>query len=132
MPKNFHYLYKTQAGMTLIEIMVVVVILGILAAIVVPNFLDRPDQARVQRAKLDIKALEGAVNLYKLDNFRYPTTDEGLGALVGKGIDKAPKDPWNNDYQYLSPGTKSAFDIYSFGADGKIGGADTNADIYNE
>lgn len=119
-----------QAGFTLIEVMVVVVILGILAAILVPKVMDRPDQARKIKAKQDIRALEAALNLYKLDNFVYPTTDQGLEALVEKPsspeppnwkeggyVDRLPKDPWNQDYLYLSPGENGSIDIFSTGAD---------------
>ena len=108
-----------QGGFTLIEVMVVVVILGILAAILVPKVMDRPDQARKIKAKQDIRALEAALNLYKLDNFIYPTTDQGLEALLEKPsspeppnwkqggyLDRMPKDPWNQDYLYLSPRRK--------------------------
>jgi len=132
-----------QTGFTLIEVMVVVVILGILAAIVVPRVMDRPDAARVTKARADIRALESAVNLYKLDNFVYPNTDQGLQALVSKPagtpeprnwkqyMDRLPKDPWGNAYQYLSPGIKGAVDIYSLGADGQPGGEGVNADVGN-
>jgi len=134
---------KRQLGFTLIEVMVVVVILGILAAIVVPRVMDRPDAARITKARADIRALESALNLYKLDNFGYPNTDQGLQALVNKPsgtpeprnwkkyMDRMPKDPWGNDYQYLSPGVQGAVDIFSFGADGQLGGEDSNADIGN-
>lgn len=134
---------KQQSGFTLIEVMVVVVILGILAAIVVPRVMDRPDAARITKARADIRALESALNLYKLDNFVYPTTDQGLQALVSKPsgtpeprnwkqyMDRMPKDPWGNDYQYLSPGVQGTVDIYSLGADGQPGGAESNADIGN-
>jgi len=133
---------RSAAGFTLIEVMVVVVILGILAAIVVPRIMDRPDEARIIKAKQDIRVLESALNLYRLDNFRYPTTDQGLEALVenpgdapkwkeGGYIDRLPNDPWGNTYQYLSPGQRSAIDIYSLGADGQIGGEGSNADIGN-
>ncbi|WJW75228.1 type II secretion system major pseudopilin GspG [Thiohalobacter sp. IOR34] len=120
------------AGFTLIEVMVVVVILGILAAIVVPRVMDRPDEARITKARQDIRALESALNLYKLDNYTYPTTDQGLEALVEKPvspeppkwkaggyIDRLPKDPWGHPYQYLSPGEHGAVDIYSLGPDGQ-------------
>lgn len=132
-----------QAGFTLIEVMVVVVILGILAAIVVPRVMDRPDTARVTKARQDIRAMESALNLYKLDNFVYPTTDQGLEALVSKPtgtpeprnwkqyMDRLPKDPWGNDYQYLSPGVQGDIDVFSFGADGQAGGDEINADIGN-
>jgi len=132
-----------QSGFTLIEVMVVVVILGILAAIVVPRVMDRPDAARITKARADVRALESALNLYKLDNFAYPNTDQGLQALVSKPsgtpeprnwkkyMDRMPKDPWGNDYQYLSPGVQGAVDIFSFGADGQLGGEESNADIGN-
>ncbi|MBE7928087.1 type II secretion system major pseudopilin GspG [Pseudomonas saudiphocaensis] len=136
---------KKQRGFTLIEIMVVVVILGILAALVVPQVMNRPDQAKVTVAKGDIKAIAAALDMYKLDNFNYPSTQQGLNALVEKPsgspqprnwnrdgyLKRVPKDPWGNDYQYLSPGTQGPFDLYSLGADGKQGGNDLNADIGN-
>nr|VFK14071.1 MAG: general secretion pathway protein G [Candidatus Kentron sp. LPFa]VFK30332.1 MAG: general secretion pathway protein G [Candidatus Kentron sp. LPFa] len=133
---------KLNAGFTLIEVMVVVVILGILAAIVVPKIMDRPDMARVTKAEQDIRALESALSLYRLDNFRYPTTDEGLGALVsgrsGNGnrksggyLARVPKDPWGNEYLYLQPGQHGEIDVYTLGADGQIGGDGFNADIGN-
>ena len=122
--------HNTERGFTLIEVMVVVVILGILAAILVPKVMDRPDQARKTKAKQDIRALEAALNLYKLDNFVYPTTDQGLEALVeepsspeppnwkaGGYVDRLPKDPWNQDYLFLSPGEHGAIDIFSMGPD---------------
>ena len=120
-----------MGGFTLIEVMVVVVILGILAAVVVPNIMDRPDQARVTKARQDIKAIEAALALYKLDHFNYPTTSEGLQKLVPKYLSKLPKDPWNNPYRYLSPGVRGEIDVFSFGADGTQGGADAAADLGN-
>lgn len=132
-----------QTGFTLIEVMVVVVILGILAAIVVPRVMDRPDAARITKARQDIRALESALNLYKLDNFVYPNTDQGLEALVSQPsgspeprnwkryMDRLPKDPWGNDYQYLAPGTQGDVDIFSLGADGQPGGDEARADIGN-
>jgi general secretion pathway protein G len=133
------------SGFTLIEIMVVVVILGILAALVAPNVIRRIDDARVTKAKQDIRAYETALNLYRMDNFRYPTTEQGLEALVrqpldqniknwkqGGYIDGLKKDPWGNDYVYLSPGSRGGdYDLYTFGADGQEGGEGPDADIGN-
>ena len=134
-----------RRGFTLIEVMVVVVILGILAAVVVPKVMSRPDEARITKAKQDIRALSAALGLYKLDNFVYPTTDQGLEALVesppelenasrwkeGGYIDRLPKDPWDNPYRYLQPGSQGEFDLYSQGADGMPGGEGLAADIGN-
>lgn len=134
-----------MAGFTLIEIMVVVVILGILAAVVVPRIMDRPDDARIARAKQDIRAIEAALNLYKLDNFYYPSTQQGIEALVsppsgdppaknwksGGYIAQMPKDPWGNPYQYLSPGVKGEIDIFSLGKDNRPGGDGAAGDIGN-
>jgi len=111
--------------------MVVVVILSILAAIIVPKVMDRPDTARLVKAQSDIRALESALNLYKLDNFDYPTTDQGLEALVPKYIDRLANDPWGNPYLYLSPGLHGDMDVYTLGADGLQGGTGKNADIGN-
>ena len=124
---------RTQQGFTLIEIMVVVVILGILAAAVVPRIMSRPEQARIEKARHDISTLESALSIYKLDNYHYPSTDQGLEALVKKPggspqprnykkggyIKKLNKDPWGNDYLYLQPGTHGEFDLYSLGPDGQ-------------
>lgn len=132
-----------DAGFSLLELMVVVVILSILALVIVPRIIDRPDQARVARVQSDLATLESAVNLYRLDNFRYPTTEQGLDALVtapvsepapqnyasGGYIDRVPQDPWGAAYQYLSPGVYGEFDIFTFGADGVQGGDGINADI---
>lgn len=132
-----------QSGFTLIEIMVVVVIMGILAALVVPKLMGRTDDARVMAARADISTLMSALKLYKLDNQRYPTTEQGLQALLTKPavgpaangwksggyIDKMPKDPWGNPYQYLAPGIKGEIDVLSFGADGLPGGEGNDADI---
>jgi len=129
-------------GFTLIEIMVVVVIIGLLAAIVAPNLIGNIDRAAVTRAKADIRAIDNALNLYRLDNFRYPSTDEGLQALVtnpGESIApnwnqylrSVPPDPWNNTYLYASPGQRGEFDVFSYGADGQEGGEGINADIGN-
>ena len=129
-----HYQYQSNSratGFTLIEVMVVVVILGILAAVLVPKVMDRPDEARKVKASQDIRALEAALNLYKLDNYDYPTTDQGLEALVsspgippepanwkeGGYIDRLPTDPWQQPYQFLSPGAQGSIDIYSTGPD---------------
>ncbi|WP_334187765.1 type II secretion system major pseudopilin GspG [Noviherbaspirillum sp.] len=130
-------------GFTLIEIMVVVVIMGILAALVVPKLMGRTDDARITAARQDIATLMQALKLYKLDNQRYPSTEQGLQALVSKPtggpaangwkaggyIDKLPKDPWGGQYQYLSPGIKGEVDVFSFGADGQAGGAGNDADV---
>jgi len=129
-------------GFTLIEIMVVVVILGILAALVAPNVIRRVEDARITKAKQDIRAYETALNLYRMDNFRYPSTEQGLQALVtqptdpnirnwkeGGYIDSLKKDPWGNDYLYIAPGTRGEFDLYTLGADGKPGGEGPDADI---
>jgi len=121
---------KTR-GFTLIEVMVVVVILSILAAIIVPKVMDRPDTARLVKAQTDIRALESALNLYKLDNFNYPSTDEGLEALVPKYIARLSNDPWGKPYLYLSPGLHGDMDVYTLGADGLQGGTGMNADIGN-
>ena len=124
-------LRRTQAAFSLIEVMVVVVILAILATVVVPRIMDRPDQARVTKAQQDIRAIESALNLYRLDNFRYPSTDEGLEALVPKYLDRMPEDPWGQGYLYLSPGEHGEYDVYSLGADGGEGGEGIDADIGN-
>jgi general secretion pathway protein G len=132
-----------QRGFTLIEIMVVVVIIGILGALVVPKLMGKPGEARITAAKVDIASLMQALKLYKLDNQRYPTTEQGLQSLVEKPtggpaangwktggyVDKLPKDPWGNPYQYLSPGVKGEVDLFSLGADGQPGGAGDDADI---
>jgi general secretion pathway protein G len=135
---------RLQRGFTLIEIMVVVVILGILAALVAPNVIRRVDDARVTKAKQDIRAYETALNLYRMDNFRYPTTEQGLQSLVQKPsdpnirnwkeggyIDSLKKDPWGRDYLYISPGTRGEFDLYTLGADGQPDGEGPDADIGN-
>ena len=128
-------------GFTLIELMVVLVIIGVLAALIVPNMLDRADDARVTAARTDVNNLMQALKLYRLDNQRYPTTEQGLQALVAKPttgptppnwrpyLDKLPSDPWKNPYQYANPGLKGEIDVYSFGADGVAGGEGKNADI---
>jgi general secretion pathway protein G len=137
-------LRRKQQGFTLIEIMVVVIIIGLLAAVVVPQFLGRVDDARIAKAKQDIQAMETALTLYKLDNFRYPSTEQGLGALVQKPADpdirnwraggylkRLNKDPWGRDYQYAYPGSQGEYDLFSFGNDGQPGGEEANADIGN-
>lgn len=120
------------AGFTLIEVLVVVVILGILAAIVVPNIMDKPGQAKITKAKSDIRAIESAFNMYRLDKHVYPTTDEGLEALVtGEYLQRMPKDPWDRPYQFLSPGAQGQIDIFTLGRDGAQGGEGEDADIGN-
>jgi general secretion pathway protein G len=132
-----------QRGFTLLEVMVVVVILGILAALVVPKIISRPDEARAVAARQDIASLMQALKLYRLDNHRYPTTEQGLQALVarpesappapnwkaGGYVERLPKDPWGNPYQYLNPGVRGELDVFSMGADGAPGGEDNDADI---
>jgi general secretion pathway protein G len=132
-----------QTGFTLIEVMVVIVILGILAALIVPNVIGQSDKARVGTTKQVLATTASALDLFKLDNARYPTTQEGLDALVHKPADAKtwpnggyikggmPKDGWGNDLQYISPGSSAKpYDLYSFGSDGKEGGEDDAADIY--
>lgn len=129
-----------QQGFTLIEIMVVVVILGILAAMVVPKVLDRPDQARATAARQDIAGLMQALKLYRLDNGSYPNQNQGLNVLAEKPaqakdnqwrsyLDRLPNDPWGRPYQYLNPGANGEVDVFSLGADGQAGGDGVNADI---
>ncbi len=134
-----------NSGFTLMELLVVIVILTVLGAFVAPKFLDQPEKARVTQANTQIKAIGDALDMYKLDNFKYPTTQQGLKALVEKPTSKPtpknwkdggymksmPVDPWGNDYIYLSPGIKNDYDLISYGADGKKGGEDENADIKN-
>ncbi len=136
---------RRARGFTLIEVMVVVVILGILAAIVVPRVMGRPDEARVIKAQQDVRALSAALDLYRLDNFVYPSTDQGLEALVEKPadlppgarwkqegyVDRLPVDPWGAPYQYLQPGQHGPYDLYSLGADGAPGGDAYAADVGN-
>lgn len=135
--------HMKQQGFTLIEILVVVSILAILGALVVPRIMDRPNEARVVAAKQDISAVVAALKLYKLDNGRYPTTEQGLKALVEKPstdpapgnwksggyLEKMPKDPWKHEYMYLNPGLKGEIDVLSYGADGQSGGEGYDADI---
>ena len=138
---------RRESGFTLIEIMVVLVIIAILGALIGPQILGRVDEARVTAAEQDIRALGTALDLYRMDNFRYPTTDQGLEALVTKPDDPSvrnwkpegylksrtvPKDPWGSDYLYLQPGTRGgAYDLYSLGADSQVGGEGPDADIGN-
>ena len=130
-------------GFTLIEIMVVVVILAILAALIVPRVMSRPDEARVIAAQQDIRTIVQALKLYRLDNLRYPSTEQGIAALVkppsvpplapnwktGGYLERMPKDPWGNPYQYLNPGLRGEIDVFSFGADGIAGGEGFDADV---
>jgi general secretion pathway protein G len=143
----WHYVKRNKRGFTLIELMVVIIILGILAMWVAPKIMSRPGEAKQVKARMDIQNLETALKLYKLDNGKYPSTEQGLQALVEKpesGIipkkwkdggylekGKVPNDPWGNDFVYLSPGLKSDFDIISYGADGVPGGESEDKDINN-
>ena len=134
---------RRDAGFTLIEIMVVIAIIGILATLIVPKIMGRPDEARATAAKHDVGTLVQAFKLYRLDIGRYPTTEQGIKALVEKPtsepvpqnwktggyLDTVPKDPWGNPYQYANPGTRSEIDVFSYGADGKPGGTGNDADI---
>lgn len=134
-----------QSGFTLIEIMVVMVILGLLVAVVAPNILGRGEEARIGVAKTQIRNISNALDLYKLDNFNYPSTEQGLEALVTQPsgspeaknwnkngyLPSVPVDPWKNEYQYVSPGSQGPYDLYSFGPDGREGGSDGGEDISN-
>jgi len=134
-----------QSGFSLIELIAVVAILGILAAVVAPRVFTQPGKARIARVKTDISNIEGALNIYKLENFNYPTTDQGLMALVeeptgepeapnwqeGGYLPAMPQDPWGRDYLYLSPGENREIDVYSLGRDGQAGGEGEDADIGN-
>lgn len=132
---------RRRAGFTLIELMVVLVIIGVLAALIVPNVLDRTDDARATAARTDIGNLMQALKLYKLDNQRYPSAEQGLQALIARPstspvpgnwrpyLEKLPNDPWGNPYQYLNPGVRGEIDVMSFGADSQSGGEGKNADI---
>ena len=138
---------RGNRGFTLIELMVVIVILGILAGLIIPRIMGRPDEARMTKARIQIEGIETALKLYRLDNGFYPTTEQGLRALVEASTiqpvprnwreggylekGKVPKDPWGNDFVYLCPGTQGEFDLLSYGADGQPGGEGKNKDITN-
>ena len=142
-PRRIPATPAAHRGFTLVEVMVVVAILGILAALIVPKIIGRSDDARIVAAKQDVATLGAALKLYRLDNQRYPTSEQGLKALVEKPtvdpiptnwktggyLDKLPKDPWGNAYQYLQPGVHGELDIFSLGADGQPGGTGNDADI---
>lgn len=144
MPRSLLHGDRTYSrGFTLVEVLVVIVILGILAALVVPRIIERPDEARAVAAKADIATIMQALKLYRLDNQRYPTTEQGLAALVTRPLaapvppnwkpngylERLPKDPWGKAYQYLNPGLRGEIDVFTFGADGQPGGAGIDADI---
>lgn len=133
---------RPSAGFTLVEVLVVVVILGILAAVVVPRVMGRPDEARVVRAAQDVAAIVSALNMYRLDNYDYPSGEQGLAALVarpsdaeggraGGYLENVPRDPWNREYRYLYPGRHGEIDVWTEGADGKPGGEGVNGEVGN-
>ena len=136
---------RSQLGFTLIEVMVVIAIIGIMATLIVPQIMSKPNEARVIAAKQDISSIIQALKLYRLDNSRYPTTEQGLSALVAKPtsepipqnwkpngyVDRLPKDPWGFAYQYSNPGTRAEIDVFSLGADNKPGGTGFDADLGN-
>jgi general secretion pathway protein G len=133
----------SRSGFTLIEIMVVIIILGILVGLIVPRFMEKPEKARIVKAQMQIESISAALKEYKLDSGDYPTTEQGLEALVEKPsigkiprkypdkgyLPKIPKDPWGNDYVYISPGEHGDFDLISYGADGEEGGEGKNGDV---
>ncbi len=137
----FHHFAARRRGFTLIELLVVLVIIGVLAALIVPNLLDRTDDARATAARTDVNNIMQTLKLYKLDNQRYPSAEQGLKALISKPssnpvppnwkpyLEKLPNDPWGRPYQYVNPGVKSEVDVLSFGADGQAGGEGKNSDI---
>ncbi|MBU1215326.1 MAG: type II secretion system major pseudopilin GspG [Gammaproteobacteria bacterium] len=143
MKSNPAYSHTRHSGFTLIELMVVILIIGVLAALVVPKVMSRPDEARITAAKQDIATISQALNLYKLDNGRHPSTEQGLAGLVKKPtiapipnnwksegyLDRVPKDPWGTPYQYLQPGLHGVIDVFSLGADRASGGEGSDADI---
>ena len=129
---------RAQRGFTLIEILVVVVILGLLASLIAPNVIGRIGDSRIEKARHDVRALENAIEVFRLDNFEYPATDRGLRSLLespaGGGspyLKRLPQDPWGKDYLYLRPGSHGEFDVYSLGRDGALGGEGEDADIGN-
>ena len=141
MSKNSAPTPVRRRGFTLIELMVVLVIIGVLAALIVPNVLDRADDARVTAARTDVNNLMQSLKLYRLDNQRYPSAEQGLQSLVARPtaspappnwkpyLEKLPNDPWGRPYQYVNPGVKGEVDVFSFGADGQSGGDGKNADV---
>ncbi len=135
---------RREHGFTLIEIMVVVIIIGLLAAIVAPQVIGRVDDAQIEKARADIRNIDSAMKFYRLDNFAYPTSEQGIEALVNKPndpsvrnwkeggyLDRLPKDPWGNPYLYLNPGNNAEIDIYTLGRDGRPGGEGVDADLGN-
>lgn len=136
--------HSREGGFTLIEIMVVVIIIGLLAAIVAPQVIGRVDDAQIEKARADIRNIESALNLYRLDNFAYPSSEQGIEALVNRPNDpnlrnwkaggyltRVPADPWGNPYLYLNPGNNGEIDVYTLGRDGRPGGEGIDADIGN-